>query len=188
MTWWLIALLFLAAFGPVFWLIPGRRERQLAAMRQRARTLGMQVELCHLPELNPKPEDRVTAGGERTETVIRCVAYRLPYGRKLDHVPVWRLQRDARSGNGMFAGWCEQIQGSASQDYWAELGEILPGLPPDCIAIECDRHQVSCYWRERTDPDNALMTVNRIAENLEKIKKLQLITEQIEDNSNTLAE
>ena len=45
MTWLLIILVLVVAFGPVLWLVPSKRDKRLAALRSRARSAGLIVEM-----------------------------------------------------------------------------------------------------------------------------------------------
>ncbi len=178
MKWWLISLLLLGAFGPIFWLVPSRRDRRLAAMREQARVRGISVELTRLPDLNPKSEDRVSAAGLELEPTLSCVAYRLPYGRTLSLAPVWQLQRDSRVSEGLLPGWRLTGERPGSESYQAAIAALVPHLPEDCLALECDTHRVSFYWTEAVSKDLALAAVEKVANILEKIKQIQIVSEE----------
>jgi hypothetical protein len=74
MTWLIIGLILLAAFGPVLWLVPSRKDRHLSALREQARLEGLVVELRRLPKLQPSAHERVTAGGRVKKPVQECAA------------------------------------------------------------------------------------------------------------------
>ena len=57
MTWLLIILVLVVAFGPVLWLVPSKRDKRLSALRSRARSEGLIVEMRRIPKPNPAPED-----------------------------------------------------------------------------------------------------------------------------------
>ena len=76
---WLIVVAALAlVVGPVFVLLPSKKERRLAALRAEARRLGLSVELRPVPNLSAGLEERVTAGGRARTPMHPSVRYALP--------------------------------------------------------------------------------------------------------------
>ena len=55
MTWLLIILVLVVAFGPVLWLVPSKRDKRLSALRSRARAEGLIVEMRRIPKPDPAP-------------------------------------------------------------------------------------------------------------------------------------
>ena len=151
MTWLIILVVVLAAFGPVMWLLPSKRDRRLTEMRQQARQEGMTVEMLRLPKVDPLPEERVTAGGRVLQPVQELAVYQWPMPRRLKQLPTWRL---LRQGQGIRAlpGWAFEI-GTKPQHPQLEaslgaLGPVLAGLPEDVLALECEDRLLSAYWME----------------------------------------
>ena len=125
MSWMLIALLLLVAFGPVLWLVPSKRDRRLTALRARARAEGMLVEIRRLPKPDPTPQDRVSSGGKVRDPVIETASYGYPMKRKLTHLPTWRVVRravESQSAHDPLPGWSYRLaserrgQGLSSTD------------------------------------------------------------------------
>jgi hypothetical protein len=161
MSWLIILVVLLAAFGPILWLVPSKRDRRLTAMRQQARQEGMTVEMRRLPKVDPLPEERVTAGGRVLQPVEDLAVYQWPLSRRIRHLPAWRL---VRHGQGIQAlpDWAFEIgrkpqhpQLDASLEV---LGTLLAGLPEDVLAIECEDRQLSAYWKESPGSGPAQVT------------------------------
>jgi len=164
MTWLIILVVLIAAFGPILWLVPSKRDRRLTAMRQQARQEGMTVEMRGLPKVDPLPEERVTAGGRVLQPVQELAVYQWPLPRRLRHLPAWRLLRNGR-GIQALPGWAFEI-GKKPQHPQLEaslevLGPLLAGLAEDVLALECEDRQLSAYWME--SPGNGTAEVTDIA-------------------------
>ena len=151
MVWLVIVLILIVAIGPIFWLMPSRRERRLAALRQRAYRHGMRVSLRRLPAGDVAPEDRVTAGGRALDTSREYAAYVMPLEKRLRNLPSWRV---LRGGEGMsaVAGWAFE---AGKRPEHVELPAVLEAmepflssLPEDVVAVECEPHSLAAYWRE----------------------------------------
>lgn len=136
MTWLLIGLLFLAAFGPILWLLPSERDKRLSKLRMEARRRGITVELTRLPDPRPRPQDRVSSGGVVKNPIIKCAAYRMHVTRPLDGVEPWRVESDD-------AGAREK------------LADCYGSLPSDWLAVEVDRNGACLYWREEVSDATA---------------------------------
>ena len=65
------------AIAPLFWAMPSRRERQLAALRTMARKDGFSLQLTEIDHPDPSAEMQVSAGGKQRRPMQACVAYRL---------------------------------------------------------------------------------------------------------------
>ncbi len=65
------------AIAPLFWAMPSRRERQLAALRTAARKRGFTLQLTEVDHPDPSAEMQVSAGGRKRRPMQACVAYRL---------------------------------------------------------------------------------------------------------------
>jgi hypothetical protein len=151
MTWVIIGLILLAAFGPVLWLVPSKRDRHLSALREQARREGLVVELRRLPKLNPSPEERVTAGGRVKEPVVECTAYTHTLTRRLAWLPSWRLIREEGYPQPL-PGWVfdpDLKAGGAAFDASLEiLDELFAGLPSDVIGVQLSARSLTLYWLE----------------------------------------
>ena len=130
MTWLFIALMFIAAFGPILWLMPGKRERRLSKLRMQARQRGLVVEMTRIEDAAPARGDRVSSGGVVKRPVIRCAAYRRHAPRPLERAEAFRVERDDAGAQ-------------------AAIGLGFEHLPPDWLAVERDAHGACVYWREQ---------------------------------------
>ena len=168
MAWIIIIVVLVVAFGPVLWLMPSRRERRLAALRQRAYQDGMRVELRRLPQQNPAPEDRVTASGRALDLTRECTAYIYPFASRLRMLPKWRLLR-GDAGLRAYPGWIFEPGGKPAhprlQAMLDVLAPVIQALPADVIAVECEPQNLAAYWLEGpgTTPDRVSDLAARLA-------------------------
>lgn len=136
MTWLLIGLLFLAAFGPILWLLPSERDKRLSKLRMEARRRGLAVKLTRLPDPRPRPRDRVSSGGVVKTPIIKCAAYSMHVPRPLEHVQPWRVvSGDTRASE--------------------KLADCYDSMPSDWLAVEVDRTGACLYWREEVSDATA---------------------------------
>ncbi len=167
MSWMLIALVLLVAFGPILWLVPSRRDKRLSALRARARSEGLMVEIRRIPKPDPAPEDRVSAGGRIREPVIACAAYGLALQSKLRYLPTWRLVREAPPGEpDPLPDWQYDLRPEGSGRAYLKpllglVSGVLARLPDDVLAFELEAGRVLVYWLEK--PGATVETVSRIA-------------------------
>ena len=128
MSWLIITVVLLIAFGPVLWLIPSQRDKRLAALRLAARQAGLNVEIEHLPKLNASAEERVSAGGVIRDPVVECAAYSHMLERRLYLLPHWRLLKDAQGDDGPVPGWTFNPVPERTNPYWSRLWACFVGL------------------------------------------------------------
>lgn len=167
MTWLIIALILLAAFGPVLWLVPSRRDRQLSALREQARREGLVVDLRRVPKLDPSADERVTAGGRVKQPTIECAAYARTLRRRLILLPAWRLLR----GDGppqVRRGWqfdpALKAAGPEFQASMQRLDDLFEALPEDVIGVELSPRALILYWLESRTAEPE--TVTRLSDML----------------------
>jgi hypothetical protein len=173
LTWLIIGLILFAAFGPLVWLVPSRRDRRLAKMRSRARALGIQVEMTQLPDVAAPPSERVSAGGRRREPMVSCAAYRLALPRTARAAPQWRLLRGGTEPNGPLPGWGWDSPPAGDVQYWERVGEIIAAVPADTLACSAQATEVACWWRENATAENAENSVDSLRATLAKLAELQ---------------
>ncbi len=143
LTVWLIIFGVLAlAFGPVVHLMPSKKDRRLAKLREEARRQGLVVELKPVRKLAAAAKERVTAGGRIRVPEHPSVCYSLPLGKALDAVQPWRLLKGP-------TGWVADEGLAPVSGLAAELLPLFNGLPHDAVAIDYHGHSVGCYWLER---------------------------------------
>ena len=150
MTWLLIGLLFVAAFGPILWLMPGPRERCLSKLRLKARARGLVVEMARLEDASPRASDRVSSGGVIKRPVIKCAAYRMHAPRTNGDLTSLHVERDDPQAAAL-------------------LGEAYADLPHDWLAVERDPHGAALYWREGVSDemlDEKVATIERLLRTL----------------------
>ncbi len=178
MVWLIVALGLLVAFGPIVWLMPSKRDRQLAKLREAARREGLVVELARVPALDATPEERVSAGGVRRDAQRPATAYRLPVHGLGEDVPSWFLLRDPHGSDPM-PGWIPHPDAGVRRlpadtaSYWGRVAEAAGGLAGRCVAIECAPAVVSWYWMENAGARAPAEVVEDIARCLRTLAALQ---------------
>ena len=175
MVWIVIGIVLIAAIGPVFWLLPSKRDRVQGQLRAAARQAGLVVEMANLPKVDARAEERVSAGGKPREATIDCVAYRLAIPRPMPNAPAWLLLRSDRE-NRYLTGWTTLSPPSRlpamQAAYWCDIAAVLDGLPGGCMAVEADTRRISWYGRERLSGSTPETVVAGIREGLEAIGRL----------------
>jgi hypothetical protein len=177
LNWLIITLALLAAFGPVFWVLPSRTDRRLAKMRARARSHGIQVEIAQLDDLAAEPEARVSAGGVKREPKVSCAAYRLGLRGITRAAPQWKILRKPDADDGPLPGWAWATRPSGDAAYWRRVVGIVQKLPPDALACQTQTSEVACWWRERATADDAEASVDRLSELLQNLAEIQLLAD-----------
>lgn len=181
MVWIVIALVLIAAVGPVFYLMPSKSSRRQAALRTAARQAGLVVEVGSVPKLDADAAERVSSGGTPRDAKVDCAVYRLPLARRLLQAPRWMLLKSTRE-NRFLDGWTTltppvavPVDGAA---YWREIGRTIDALPGNCVAVEAGRQALSWYGTERigdADPDTLAHAIRdgleRLAEVHERIER-----------------
>jgi len=177
-VWIIVAVCLVAAFGPIFWLMPSRRDRRLAKLRQAARRRGLAVELVRVPLLDPTPEDRVSAGGARRDAAQPGAAYRLPMAPGSEGAPSWFLLRGQAAGSPV-TGWAphprrraERLPADAAT-YWQAVADALEAVKTPVLAVEATPAATSWHWREDMPPEALDDAVDEIAKCLGTIGALQ---------------
>lgn len=175
MVWIVVAIVFLAAVGPLLWLLPSRRQRQQAEWRAAARQQGLVVELAAVENPDAPPQERVSSAGEPLVAERRCMAYRLPLLPPTPGAPRWRLVKSEREPR-YVPGWMTPTPPvgvpTPAADYWRQLGPLLDALPGGCIAVEATTRTVSWFGLERPGEEDAAATVAAIAAGLHAIAAL----------------
>ena len=175
LIWILIAVVLAAAVGPLLWLLPSRRQRQLGAWRTAAREHGLVVELASVEVADVPPEERVSASGVPRPAQRRCVAYRLPLVPPLDAAPRWRLLKSART-SGELPGWSVATPPPRlpmpAADYWRRLRPLLDALPGGCVGVEATAGAVSWLGLETAEDDAIATAVGGVHAGLAAIAEL----------------
>ncbi len=170
MTWIVIGVVLLAAFGPIFWLVPSKKDRRLARLRQEARHAGLVVEIKSIPKLDASAEERVSAGGVVREPKVLCASYAFTLPRKLEHLPVWLALRSPAATDGPWSGWTFQRRPDAANPHRVAMLErfepFLARLDASHLGIEVADRELRIYWAETP---NATLTVPELAAALEDL-------------------
>ena len=182
MTWIVIFLALVVAFGPVLYLLPTRTDRRLAALRGEARRQGLVVELRPVRKLNATADERVSAGGRVRSPTHKSVVYGLPLRRALRHVGPWRLLRSAADE------WVFDSEHPVpdSQGPPSTLSSFFAALPDDTVAVEYADRRVSCYWLEKFPADGETVeslktALTRLSEHL--LAKDAELAERLEEEA-----
>ena len=171
---WLIVFAALAvALGPVFVLLPSKKERRLAALRAEARRLGLSVELQPVPKLGADLEERVTAGGRTRAPMHRSVRYALPLALESRHRPAKETDAAPAASTAQAeepvtapasaptaaaadnwrllrgpAGWVADAKAPPAEGLTAHLLPLLDQLPDDAVALDRQGRSLGCCWLE----------------------------------------
>ncbi|MDE0419829.1 MAG: hypothetical protein OXK76_02940 [Gammaproteobacteria bacterium] len=175
LVWLVIGIVLVAAIGPVFWLLPSKRDRAQGEMRAAARQAGLVVELATVPKVDARPEERVSAGGKARDAKEDCAAYRLALPRRLEYAPRWLLVKSDRE-NRYLDGWTTPSPPrrlpARQEPYWRAVGAIIDHLPGGCRAVESDVRHVTWYGRERLRESSPEAVVAGIRDGLVAIGEL----------------
>ena len=165
MTWLIIALVLVAAFGPVFWLRPSKRDKRLTALRERARQAGILVDIKPLTRLRVSAQERVSSGGKVRSNERLLARYGYTLDKPLKALGSWRVLRDdptsdaseyERPSIALDAPW----RYDPERDYpptngWPQSWEVLQPRPEslaDSIrAVELEPRLIAVYWSETGD-------------------------------------
>jgi len=110
------------------------------------------VEIKRIPKTNPRPEERVSAGGKVRDPVRDCAAYQWLLGRKLKHLPAWRLLYKEGSSDGPWPDWVFEPHVRASQPHLKEslalVRNVIGELPAGVVGLELSERAALVYWLE----------------------------------------
>ena len=129
---WIIATLVLAfMLAPILWIVPSPRQRRQTQLRERARQLGITVQIATFPQTR---RQRV-----RKEAEYQGLAYCMPLP-KSRAAERWRVWRDASAQSD------EEL--SPPQALAAAVQRLTPELPNDCQVVEAGGRMLRIWWRE----------------------------------------
>ena len=123
MAWIIIIGILLVAIGPVLYVMPSKRDKQLIALRSQARTAGLTVDISHIPDLNATAIDKVSAGGKKREPKIKCATYTLMPSHPFQNSPCWHLGR-SKTDNVLVIGFFTKLPVSSTTGLPARAGSI----------------------------------------------------------------
>lgn len=165
-TWVIIGLILVAAFGPVLWLKPSGRDKRLNALREAARNAGLTVDIKPLLKLNPTAQERVSAGGEERDSSRLVARYSRHLEKPLRAVASWQViaQVEAPAATRptitVAPGWVfdPTLQYPPEGGWPASLEKNLPkleNLPKGILAVVLERRLVGVYWDENASVNAA---------------------------------
>ena len=160
------------AIAPLFWAMPSRRERQLAALRTAARKRGFTLQVTEVDHPDPTAQMQVSAGGKKRRPMQACVAYRLQRppatndaqsaarsdateqfeADMADPADVRAMarsrleRRTGRQAETLPAGWGLAV-GFEHAD--PALCALASGIGEDVLALESTSSSVAVFWLER---------------------------------------
>ena len=175
MEWIVTIAVLLVAVGPVLYVIPSKRDKQLAALRSHARASGLTVDISHIPNLDAHGSDRVSAGGIQRNAKIKCTTYTLVLPKPLPEAPGWHLARSNKD-NVLIPGWGRigEIRrvSISNRSYWKAVGTIIEALPGACVAVRTTPDSVSWQGLEHLDGQPMDEVVMEVRDGLEKLSEL----------------
>lgn len=191
----IIGVTLLLFLGPLLWMRPTPRDKQLERLRARARTLGMHVSVKIIPDPDPHFSQRVTSGGKVLDPKREVAVYRLPIDlpAELDtaHAPVWEVarMRGDKEGQdkldafnpGLQPGWQITRPGlPLHAEVIAELSGLLAQAPGGTVLLDANSRSCGLYWRERGGEE----AVDSILHLLQQVRDWQLrLTRQLAEEA-----
>ena len=148
MSYLIILVVIALALAPVLALKPSRRQRLQAHLRDRARELGLQVQVCTLPQTH---RQEVRREDSQTGVVYRLL-WRHPEGKYRQFT--WLLHRLETEPDKTPPGILQAMRAALEQ------------LPEAVLAVEFTNSGVAVYWDEAGDEQ----TVAAIAEQLNTLR------------------
>ena len=187
MAWIVVIVVLLAIIGPVVYLMPSKRERQLADVRMIARRAGLGVALTHIPKLDAAAEERVSAGGVQRDPTIECASYKLMFPRRLDAAPCWYVLRGASTKRREpIDGWTSVSAidnvSVTEAPYWSTVTSLVEAMPGGCLAVEATPNYVAWMGTERLGGEDAETVVDTITQQLRTLADLHSEMDQKADN------
>lgn len=157
MTYFFIGLAILLIIGPIFALLPSKRQKAQLALRKVARERGLSVELTQVDDPDPQPGAYISATGKRLPQVKACIAYRVQRKRqdtwqKLPRVN-WAIARRSETSYDLAEGWSwiDTDTDTLSPQFVETLKNLLRLLPADTFKVDEVGSVASIYWTEQGD-------------------------------------
>lgn len=170
MVWIIVGVILIAAFGPIFYLRPSPRDKQIAKAREAARRAGLIVEMQRLDKLNATAPEKVSAGGKARDASYEVATYRRRLPRAPIEPPVWKMVHapdEKRLVGDRVADYRMQnvprnVPDHAS-DYWDRIEALTQTAPAGTRGMEA--HVEAVRWigieapGEETDADEFVASV-----------------------------
>ena len=149
MKWTIIIIVMMSLIGSMMWVMPTKRQRFQAQLRQQAMRMGFSVQIAQVQP--PR------ASGELEKQSFNMPVYRLPrmnMNRSEREAFVnWQVyKQQALASEGLPDGWCwGEGERSLSETQLEMLNNMLQQLPESARAVESDPVHLSVYWGEEGD-------------------------------------
>ncbi|MFT6386947.1 MAG: hypothetical protein ACJAUP_000316 [Cellvibrionaceae bacterium] len=153
MSYWpfvFITLAIIMAVGPIMMMQPSRRDKRLAALRQEAASLGLEVRMSDY-------KGRLVA------------AYSMPVDLPKT-TPSWQLIKQSYSHGIHFYQKWQMIgrSGSIPEDLEQPIRSYIDDLSDDIVAIEVNNMVVGVWWQEHPNT----LTIEQIKLSLERLCRI----------------
>jgi len=137
LTWLIVFVVVAMVLAPVMWMMPSPAQKRQVIMRERARKLGLMVNIVDLPQSH-----RAKTRKEPTE---KGVSYSLRIARqKGQQRPHWFVWREDPEGEPAAA---DAVPAAVVEN----LQALRAQMPADMVGLESNETGYSAYWRERGD-------------------------------------
>lgn len=170
---WLVVMVLILGFvvGPIMWVLPSKRDKRIAKLRNYAAQEGVRVRLVarsSLPGIS-----------EAEGSSVNLVRYSINWDSESDDAETassskvvnlpWRLQVGRIEHEAHFSGnweWAKDL--IAGQKWHRSLREILTALPDDVHVIENTPYDLAIFWQEKGSNSE----VDRLVEILKTLRNL----------------
>ena len=172
MVWIIVGVILIAAFGPIFYLRPSPRDKQVAKARAAARQGGLIVEMGRLPKLDATAPEKVSAGGVARDASFEVATYRLRLPRSAVEPPIWKMVKcpvdveplvgDRVDGYRMLAV-PKNVPDQASE-YWSRVAALTRQAPDGTRGLEAHLEAVRWMGHEAQGEVDAEDFVHEVVE------------------------
>ena len=151
MVWIIVGVILIAAFGPIFYLRPSPRDKQVAKAREAARRAGLVVEMARLEKLNATAPEKVSAGGKARDASYEVATYRRRLPRTTIDPPVWKMIHAPNEkrlvGDRVPDFRMQNVPKNVPEhatDYWQRIADLTETAPDGTRAMEA--HVEAVRW------------------------------------------
>ncbi len=151
MVWIIVGVILIAAFGPIFYLRPSPRDKQVANARDAARRAGLIVEMGRLEKLNASAPEKVSAGGKARDASYEVATYRRRLPRTKIDPPVWKMiyapDEKRLVGDRVPTYRMQNVPKNVPEhatDYWRQIADLATSAPAGTRGMEA--HVEAVRW------------------------------------------
>ncbi|WP_261844613.1 hypothetical protein [Aliamphritea ceti] len=147
MKWAIIILVMMSLVGSMMWVMPSKRQRFQAQLRQLAMQKGFNVQVAQI-----KPP---RATGQVEQESFNSPVYRLPRTnisrQERDSFIHWQIYKQTTLAmDGLPEGWCwGEGERKLSHSQLEKLHALIASMPEGVVAIESDPVHLGVFWDER---------------------------------------